>query len=1169
MASRPNNHDSHSADGFDAFATIGPFTLVEFVGKGGMGDIWRARHQETRLEVAIKVIAERRARQAKYHALFDREAQSIASLDHPGIVKLYDYGRITEETSRRTGGEFVAGSPYLAMEFCEERSLAEAHEVTHWNRAKTILMSLLDGLAHAHARGVIHRDIKPGNVLVREATSSWSGIKLADFGLAYFLDLTEDETRSVTQGTPAYMPPEQLQGNWRDIGPWTDLYSTGCLAWELVTGQRPFEARSLMEMAQKHLSEPVPPLEPRFPVPAGLESWLLRLLIKQPLRRFRTAAEAAWGLVQLDAVDATASPESSPSDTSKAPRSLETLLQMPKTDDEVLIEGDTVPTEDSRTAMKPTRPPMTCNWQTRSERPGDRVMEPTLGLLGMRRIPLIDRHELRDQLWRVLADVIRKGTPQAVALRGTTGYGKRSLARWLAERAHETGIATVLPLSKNITGYAGVESHLATFFRTHELDIEDVWERIQNHFAQFLHPRPRLSEQLARLLTDDGEERVTPEYRAHTLGRAIAGLAAYRPVVLLCDNLTDSPEVLDFLKRAWRVPDFLDAPIFCVCTLQDDRLGGEDGLEDGVSTFLELSNAQQLDVGRLEHRDMRRLAAQLLRLSTDVADRVLSYSEGNPLFAIELVQHWADRGLLQWTPSGFTLTDTDANLIPAETLELSRQRLVAVLEDLTDDEVRTLALAAIMGSGIRDDVWDAICEHFEVNSASSVVERLTSSRLAERTAMGWRFAHTMSRHAMRALGTEWGITEALHRAAAQILEEVRPNEYERIGLHWYHAGECEKALQPLLEAISLLRLRSQVGRGQRLLKLVEDIVERLELPVHSRQRLELVDIRAWLGMLLNRFDEIQESLENAIELAVEHGEHDLHTVLRTRLMELFQMKGRFDEALELADAILSEDDIDFETVFLAKVSKGKMLVRIGKTQEALDLVKDLEAHPEFEQLNPGWRASIARIEGFALLRMERLEETVERMPEFAREQIEAGRPTGAAKMHLASANALMNLGRYDEAERVCREVLDNARALFPRDIQSAKMHLAYALFYRDDLNEAHELLLGLLVSFRRENRDFMLAYVLAGLAGIAAKRHSWSQFERRFGQLRDALDASGNIDADFARVMEIAADEASAAGRTDLAIRSLELAAAQLEELDLEDALLDVSQKLDELRAET
>ncbi|MEL6348596.1 MAG: serine/threonine-protein kinase, partial [Myxococcota bacterium] len=241
----------------------GPFRAIAPLAQGGFGVVWRGEHRDADghvTPVAIKLLHARRA-----SALLQQEVRALAAVRHPNIVEVYDTG-LTD-----------ASEPYLVMEMADQGTLRD--HMTAPLPVKPILRALLRALAHAHARGLVHRDIKPANLLRFSTAPTW---RLADFGIAYALR-HDTANANVYSGTPGYMAPEQWQGSGRDIGPWTDLYSVGCLAWSLLTG---LPARARFEIAP-----------PSFPEPVA--RWLAGLLNPDPRARIGYAVEALWQLDDL------------------------------------------------------------------------------------------------------------------------------------------------------------------------------------------------------------------------------------------------------------------------------------------------------------------------------------------------------------------------------------------------------------------------------------------------------------------------------------------------------------------------------------------------------------------------------------------------------------------------------------------------------------------------------------------------------------------------------------------------------------------------------------------------------------------------------------------------------------------------------------------------------
>jgi len=293
---------------------LGPFRLDRCIGRGGMAEVWSGVHAAQGVPVAVKVMTGGPAREASFRAAFGSEVQAVASLDHPGIVLVLDHGEIGAETEEASRGLLSAGSPMLAMELADRGTLAGLFPgPPAWSDLRHVLLTLLDALAHAHARGVVHRDLKPSNILVFGDGGGAPRLKLADFGLAQASELqTRDDSTEVICGTPTFMAPEQLRGHWRDYGPWTDLYGLGCLAWTLATGKGLFGNVSFIELIRLQLEEKPAQFRPLLPVPKGFEGWLRRLLEKEPLRRFVRAADAMQALCDLgEPVDPPAGPEPS------------------------------------------------------------------------------------------------------------------------------------------------------------------------------------------------------------------------------------------------------------------------------------------------------------------------------------------------------------------------------------------------------------------------------------------------------------------------------------------------------------------------------------------------------------------------------------------------------------------------------------------------------------------------------------------------------------------------------------------------------------------------------------------------------------------------------------------------------------------------------------------
>jgi serine/threonine protein kinase len=269
---------------------IGPYVVLSLIARGGMGEVWRARHPTLSRDVAVKLVRADLHGRPAMREMFEREVQVLARLRSPQTVQVIDAG-VTPE-----------GLPYIVTEFLEGEDLA-AHVRQRGalpvEEAVEIAIGVLESLAEAHAMDLVHRDIKPANVFLQRLPGGGRAVKVLDFGVAKLLSADESLIEETVgggpsmKGSPRYMAPEQIRG--RGLSPRTDLYAVGGVLYFMISGEHVFNAAGRDALLSAHLNEtPVPLRErcPLYPVPAGIEALVLQCLRKSP-------EERPWGAREL------------------------------------------------------------------------------------------------------------------------------------------------------------------------------------------------------------------------------------------------------------------------------------------------------------------------------------------------------------------------------------------------------------------------------------------------------------------------------------------------------------------------------------------------------------------------------------------------------------------------------------------------------------------------------------------------------------------------------------------------------------------------------------------------------------------------------------------------------------------------------------------------------
>jgi eukaryotic-like serine/threonine-protein kinase len=924
---------------------LGPFDLFAEIGRGGAGSVWSAVHRDQHQPVAVKFLSPQRASHPTFRAVFHNEVRAVAALNHPAIVRVFDYGEVTARVAAASEGRIALGSPYLIMELVRGGTLEDVAGTLHWGDLRAVLVSLLDALAHAHARGVIHRDIKPGNVLLAPKDDSHDGpriaVKLTDFGLAHaFHAAGAPSERAAEGGTPAYMAPEQIQRRSYEFGPWTDLYAFGCVAWHLASGHPPFGTSRAHRRAS---SKSLPSFEPALPVPDGFEAWVRTLMMSAPEQRFQYAADASHALLAL------------------APPAAQALAfqARPKVDDDVTtliataflteVTGSlTEPIDDEPTSdVAPNSkapppppiqpPPFPEDWRRPEPRPMPLLDGAGLGLYGLRTVPFVGREAERTKLWRLLSEVRSTRSSRVALVHGAPGAGKSRVAEWIARRASEIGAATVIRiLHSPVEGpNHGIPGALHSMFRTYGMGRDDVLARVEQRLRRIGVDELPEAEALTEWMDpSDGDPSDGPRFasaleRYLVLDRLLARLAARRPLIVLCDDVQWGLDTLLFVRSRLQGPTS-HAPVLVLLVATDGR-ADDRSLERKL--LGELANHPQVadvPLAPLEPPVRKALVSHLLPLDPELATAVELASEGNPQFAVQLLGDWVEQRALEAGGNGFRLKDGSHPQMPRTLDALWGGRVRRVLDQLSEAEGASFQIAATLGLVVTLDEWRLACE----KAGTPASERAQALFLRQSLArsidpimeVGFVIANEMVRRTLIDAFPER--IAIAHRACAKCLEELQEDP-ARVGSHWLAAGEPARAVGPLHEAAARRRVLGDVEAANVALAQSDQALRALDRTGGDarwfEQHLEVA--RAALEL-----DDI-ETARAALERAARHETTANRTTLALERARLARRRGLAAETRAILEAALRHPN-DVRDEAMVRAALGQALAELGDRRGA-------------------------------------------------------------------------------------------------------------------------------------------------------------------------------------------------------------------------------------------
>lgn len=884
-------------------ARVGHYEILGLLGAGGMGQVYRALDRSLERHVAIKVLPEELTDDDERLLRFGREAKVLASLNHPHVVTIHAV-------------ESQGPLRFFVMELIEGRTLAQMLDETKAGLEDFLdhALPIVDAVAAAHERGITHRDLKPGNVMV--TASGW--VKVLDFGLAKESALessssTQAPTAGMTQqgtilGTVPYMSPEQLQG--KAVGPVSDVFSLGTLLYEMATGDRPFRGDSQAELISSILRDnPEPAGCLASGLPNGVDAILERCLEKSPARRFQTAREL---FVALRALSGSSS----------------------------------------------------------ASRPAAAMLQNTGSAKSHYRTPMVGRETEAEKLRQAIAEAAT-GRGSLVTLAGEPGVGKTRLASAALDLARERGFWTVVGNCYEGEGVRPFAPWVEILDSTSRIAEPEALRDLLGDGAPEI---AKLQPALKRLYPDlPPPLKLPPEAERAYLFDCFRGFversSQRQPLLLVLEDLhwADEPTLLLLQHLALRLGEM---PLVVIGTYRDVELDVARPLANALRELVRERLVRRITLGRLDEAGVTEILAALGGEAppSSLVAAIHGETEGNPFFVEEVYEHLAEEGRLfdddgRWRKD---LTIEELDVPEGVRLVVGRR-----LERLDESAQQVLNVAAVHGRRFFYSLVEAtegvdaalLLDAVETAERLHLIEPMRSSSERE---VRYQFSHELIRHTLLQ-GLSMPRRQRLHLQVAEAMERFHGDGIEEhaaaMAHHLYEAGAAADVATTFRFLSLAARQAFDTGGFEQVIE-ATDLALSIAPTAEPLPRSDLLFRRGLARRSLGFPEKAADDFRQALDLCEEVGDRQRVATTSATLAHLLGWQARSREALETVEHGLAlvegeEDPAHCRLLAMHAMILGTTARGLDESDAALDRARALAESLGDAQLQTtvAWTAS--------------------------------------------------------------------------------------------------------------------------------------------------------------------------------------------------------------------